>query len=107
MAVFLALAADDRLRDGMSYVASDGAPYIRLASFTYDIHAPKHVQTFPIREEVAGLGVDFGVVVLRVKSNWGRDEFTCLYRFRVHGQRLVPVPEPWSPPAGDTISSSS
>lgn len=84
-----------------------GAPYIRLASFTYDIHAPKHVQTFPIREEVAGLGVDFGVVVLRVKSNWGRDEFTCLYRFRVHGQRLVPVPEPWSPPTGDTISSSS
>ncbi|KAK7690903.1 hypothetical protein QCA50_006005 [Cerrena zonata] len=73
-------------------------PYIRLANFTYDIHASKHVQTFPVRQEIAELGIDFGVVVLLVKSNWGRDEFTCLYRVRVHGQRLMPIPEPWSPP---------
>lgn len=73
-------------------------PYIRLANFTYDIHASKHIQTFPVRQEVAELGIDFGVVVLLVKSNWGRDEFTCLYRMRIHGQRLIPVPEPWSLP---------
>ena len=62
-------------------------PFIRLASFTYDIHAPLNVQTFPIRQEVKDLELDFGVVALVIKNNWGKDSYTCLYRFRVHGQR--------------------
>ncbi|KDR76219.1 hypothetical protein GALMADRAFT_68048 [Galerina marginata CBS 339.88] len=68
--------------------------FIRLANFTYDIHAPSNVQTFPVDPEIKALGVDFGIVVLRVLSNWGRDEFTCLYRFRVHGERLGELPGP-------------
>ncbi|KAJ7120282.1 UNC-like C-terminal-domain-containing protein, partial [Mycena epipterygia] len=32
--------------------------------------------------------IDFGVVVLMVKGNWGMDEYTCLYRIRVHGQTM-------------------
>jgi hypothetical protein len=28
----------------------------------------------------------FSVVRLTVEDNWGNDDFTCLYRFRVHGQ---------------------
>ena len=71
--------------------------YIRIANFNYDIHAPKNVQTFPVSQDVQHLGVDFGIVALRIKSNWGREEFTCLYRMRVHGQRmgemLLPHPE--------------
>lgn len=62
--------------------------YLRLASFTYDIHAPKNIQTFPVDEEIQRLGVDFGIVALRMKSNWGQDAYTCLYRFRVHGEKL-------------------
>ena len=31
----------------------------------------------------------YHVVELRVLSNWGQKEFTCLYRFRVHG-KLAP-----------------
>jgi SUN domain-containing protein 1/2 len=62
-------------------------PFVRLASFTYDIQAPSNVQTFPVRQEVKDLELDFGIVVLVVKNNWGRDSYTCLYRFRVHGQR--------------------
>ena len=70
--------------------------YIRIANFSYDIHAPKNVQTFPVSQDVQNLGVDFGIVVLRIKSNWGREEFTCLYRMRVHGQRMgeMPLPHP-------------
>jgi SUN domain-containing protein 1/2 len=70
--------------------------YIRIANFTYNIHSPQYIQTFPVDEEIRELGVDFGIVVLRVKSNWGRDEYTCLYRFRAHGQRMgeIPVPHP-------------
>ncbi|KAG6862574.1 hypothetical protein C0995_000123 [Termitomyces sp. Mi166 len=61
--------------------------YVRIAEFEYDIYAPRNVQTFPVDPELRALGVDFGVVVLMMKSNWGRD-YTCLYRFRVHGQRI-------------------
>ena len=69
--------------------------YIRVANFTYDIHSPQHIQTFPVRDEIRELGIDFGVVVLLVKSNWGKDEFTCLYRLRVHGERVGEVPLPY------------
>ncbi|KAH0585160.1 hypothetical protein H2248_008417 [Termitomyces sp. 'cryptogamus'] len=65
--------------------------YVRVAEFAYDIHAPRNVQTFPVDPELRALGVDFGVVVLMMKSNWGR-EYTCLYRLRVHGQRIDQVP---------------
>ncbi|KAG1728649.1 hypothetical protein EDB19DRAFT_1745968 [Suillus lakei] len=62
-------------------------PFIRLASFTYDIHAPSNIQTFPVRQEVRDLSIDFGIVALVIKDNWGKDGYTCLYRFRVHGER--------------------
>ncbi|KAH8099952.1 hypothetical protein BXZ70DRAFT_195632 [Cristinia sonorae] len=68
--------------------------YIRIANFTYDIHGPKHIQTFPVDQEIKDLGVDFGVVALLVKNNWGREDLTCLYRLRVHGQRLNEIPLP-------------
>ncbi|EMD31344.1 hypothetical protein CERSUDRAFT_119910 [Gelatoporia subvermispora B] len=67
------------------------AEYVRVANFTYDIHAPRHIQTFPVRPEVQELGIDFGVVVLMVKSNWGK-EYTCLYRMRVHGEHIEGAP---------------
>jgi len=60
--------------------------FMRLANFTYDINAPNYVQTFAVDPDVKALGLDFGIVVLRVLSNWGQDRYTCLYRFRVHGQ---------------------
>jgi SUN domain-containing protein 1/2 len=62
--------------------------YIRLANFTYDLDGPSHIQNFPVEKDIQELGLDFGVVVLMVKSNWGQTGFTCLYRFRVHGTRL-------------------
>lgn len=85
------------------------AMWIRIASFEYDVKRDEEVQTFPVDEEVKALGIDFGVVVLSIKNNWGR-EFTCLYRLRVHGQRMMdalegtetseeaPEPEPTQAP---------
>jgi len=69
--------------------------YIRIANFTYNIHSPRHIQSFPVDEGIRDLGVDFGIVVLRIKSNWGRDEYTCLYRLRVHGQKMGEIPLPY------------
>ncbi|KAF9223676.1 hypothetical protein BS17DRAFT_111913 [Gyrodon lividus] len=72
-------------------------PFIRLASFTYDINSPSNIQTFPVRPEIRELGVDFGIVALAIKNNWGKKEHTCLYRFRVHGERLAGMPQPYVP----------
>ncbi|KAJ7707624.1 hypothetical protein B0H17DRAFT_1033293 [Mycena rosella] len=70
--------------------------YIRIATFRYDVDSPSNIQTFPVDEEIKALRIDFGIVVLMVKSNWGMDAFTCLYRMRVHGQTIgadTPSPE--------------
>jgi len=72
-------------------------PFIRIASFTYDVNAPSNIQTFPVRTEIQELGVDFGIVALVINNNWGRKDRTCLYRFRVHGERLGGIPEPYIP----------
>lgn len=85
---------DEPPEDAYPTTLPKNEPFVRLASFTYDVHSPSSIQTFPIRPEVRQLGVDFGVVVLVIKNNWGKREYTCLYRFRVHGERLGGMPEP-------------
>ncbi|KAF8144156.1 hypothetical protein K438DRAFT_1632348, partial [Mycena galopus ATCC 62051] len=62
--------------------------FIRIASLQYDMYSPNNIQTFPVNAEIRNLRIDFGVVVLVVTSNWGMAEYTCLYRIRVHGQRM-------------------
>lgn len=70
------------------------AHYLRLAQFTYDVNAPSNVQTFTVPQEIQDLGVDIGVVVLMIRSNWGEPNWTCLYRFRVSGHDLDRRPYP-------------
>ena len=65
-----------------------GYTYIKLQSFSYDIDAPFHIQTFPMIESVVALGLDIGVLVLEILDNWGGPS-TCLYRVRIHGERLM------------------
>ncbi|KAJ7505028.1 SUN domain-containing protein, partial [Mycena galericulata] len=74
--------------EGQDNMLSKFPEYIRIASFQYDIHSPNSIQTFPVDGEIRGLGIDFGVIVLMVKSNRGMGGYTCLYRVRVHGQRI-------------------
>ncbi|XP_078415014.1 SUN domain-containing protein 1 isoform X2 [Cetorhinus maximus] len=40
------------------------------------------IQTFFVREESLK---SYQIIELRIFSNWGHPEYTCLYRFRVHG----------------------
>ncbi|XP_055008582.1 SUN domain-containing protein 1 isoform X2 [Boleophthalmus pectinirostris] len=41
------------------------------------------LQTFPVMEPNEKA---FQIIEVRVLSNWGHPEYTCLYRFRVHGE---------------------
>ncbi|XP_044037116.1 SUN domain-containing protein 1 isoform X9 [Siniperca chuatsi] len=40
------------------------------------------LQTFPVMEQN---DKTFQIIEVRVLSNWGHPEYTCMYRFRVHG----------------------
>lgn len=53
-----------------------------LGTFTYDENG-ESTQTFKLPNPS---DVVYRVVELRVLSNWGHVEYTCLYRFRVHGK---------------------
>ncbi|MEQ2200796.1 hypothetical protein XENOCAPTIV_003239, partial [Xenoophorus captivus] len=53
-----------------------------LGTFTYDENGESS-QTFKLHNPSDAL---YRCVELRVLSNWGHVEYTCLYRFRVHGR---------------------
>ncbi|XP_053263277.1 SUN domain-containing protein 2 [Podarcis raffonei] len=57
-----------------------------LGQFTYSQDGDP-IQTFHLQDE--GRIAAFQLIELRVLSNWGHPEYTCIYRFRVHGE---PVP---------------
>ncbi|XP_057171639.1 SUN domain-containing protein 1 isoform X17 [Ursus arctos] len=53
-----------------------------LGQFMYDQEG-ESLQMFHVLERPDGT---FQIVELRILSNWGHPEYTCLYRFRVHGE---------------------
>ncbi|XP_051691202.1 SUN domain-containing protein 1 isoform X6 [Oryctolagus cuniculus] len=53
-----------------------------LGQFMYDQEGDS-LQMFPVPERPDRT---FQIVELRILSNWGHPEYTCLYRFRVHGE---------------------
>ncbi|XP_075038938.1 SUN domain-containing protein 2 isoform X2 [Mixophyes fleayi] len=55
---------------------------ILLGNFTYNQNGDS-IQTFPIQGENIST---YDLVELRIQSNWGHPEYTCIYRFRVHGE---------------------
>ncbi|XP_014910945.1 SUN domain-containing protein 1 isoform X2 [Poecilia latipinna] len=56
-----------------------------LGHYTYEEDGGS-LQIFPVKEKNDKA---FQIVEVRVLSNWGHPEYTCLYRFRVHGEPLT------------------
>ncbi|XP_054622703.1 SUN domain-containing protein 1-like isoform X8 [Dunckerocampus dactyliophorus] len=52
-----------------------------LGSYTYEEDGDA-LQTYSVAEEN---NKAFQVIEVQVLSNWGHEEYTCMYRFRVHG----------------------
>ncbi len=57
-------------------------PWVPVGRFRYEIDAFENVQRFRIPYE---LEVPVQLVAIRVKSNWGNLDDTCLVRVRLHG----------------------
>ncbi|CAJ1075001.1 SUN domain-containing protein 1 isoform X2 [Xyrichtys novacula] len=53
-----------------------------LGHYTYQEDG-ESLQSFPVMEQN---DKSFQIIEVRVLSNWGHPEYTCLYRFRVHGE---------------------
>ncbi|XP_060945369.1 SUN domain-containing protein 1 isoform X2 [Limanda limanda] len=53
-----------------------------LGHYTYQEDG-ESLQTFPVMEKNDKA---FHIIEVRVLSNWGHPDYTCLYRFRVHGE---------------------
>ncbi|KAK6329349.1 hypothetical protein J4Q44_G00013270 [Coregonus suidteri] len=56
-----------------------------LGSYTYQEDG-EALQTYPVTEENDKA---YQIIEVRVLSNWGHTEYTCLYRIRVHGQLSI------------------
>ncbi len=61
---------------------------VLLAEFEYDIQASP-IQTFPIPLDVVThlrkMNSKVENAVFRIQSNWGEEQYSCLYRVRIHG----------------------
>ncbi|KAL0978706.1 hypothetical protein UPYG_G00174140 [Umbra pygmaea] len=64
---------------GMSTETEEGT---LLGTFTYDQNK-ESTQTFQLPNPTNAV---YSYVELRILSNWGHLDYTCVYRFRVHGQ---------------------
>ncbi|KAL4658168.1 SUN domain-containing protein 2-like isoform X1 [Arapaima gigas] len=60
----------------------EGEERTLLGTFTYD-QDREPIQTFELPVPTAMM---YSAVELKITSNWGHPEYTCVYRFRVHGR---------------------
>lgn len=63
-----------------------GPEWVPVGRWTYQISARNNVQHFQIPVDLASLGVVVRKQVIRVNSNWGNVDRTCLVRVGLHGE---------------------
>lgn len=69
--------------DGPKFTGSYSM-FFHIADFEYDVYAQHHIQTFAVKETARAMDLDYGIFVVEVLDNWGREK-TCIYRIRIHG----------------------
>ncbi|CAG8473339.1 21219_t:CDS:1 [Dentiscutata erythropus] len=74
------------LLDSKNFATMDDSSPLRhfLGRFIYDINGSP-VQTFEISNQILKSNKPIKAIIMRVLGNWGKPLYTCLYRFRVHG----------------------
>ncbi|CAM0136365.1 Sad1 and UNC84 domain-containing protein [Umbelopsis sp. WA50703] len=60
---------------------------VELATGQYDAEDESALQTFAVDHKKPTRAV-----VIRINSNWGHPEYTCLYRVRIHGEPISNTP---------------
>lgn len=62
-----------------------GPSFYRISRWTYDVHDTQYAQEFSLDAIIDEPAIRVNHVVFRVKSNWGSEDATCLYRVKLHG----------------------
>ncbi|OSD01993.1 hypothetical protein PYCCODRAFT_1501530, partial [Trametes coccinea BRFM310] len=70
---------------GSGPTKSLGYTFLALAIFEYDATTAFPIQTYRVADPVIDSQMEFGVIVVEVRSNWG-GERTSLCGIRVHGE---------------------
>lgn len=70
-----------------------GKQWVPVGRWTYQISSGEKVQYFKIPLDLASLGVVVRQQAVRVNSNWGDVDRTCLVRVRLHGEDPSTPPE--------------
>lgn len=66
------------------------AGFVHTMNVIYNVYNKEQVvQLFPLPHSLRRRGVLVNQVVYRVKSNWGNEDFTCLYRVRAIGTSVT------------------
>ncbi|MCJ1225048.1 hypothetical protein MMC12_001697 [Toensbergia leucococca] len=89
---------DRKLRDRKQPLVPD---FTLIGRWEYDILNRQPVQYFRVPLDLAFYGIDTRRVAIRVNSNWGGGNYTCLYRVRLYGEELGAeefVPDNSTPP---------
>ena len=73
----------NRLLDSKQHLNSTWVP---LGRWIYDLYAYQNVQEFQIPVNLVRMGVAVNEVAIRVNSNWGNFDRTCLARVRMFGK---------------------
>ncbi|KAI9813967.1 MAG: hypothetical protein M1826_002345 [Phylliscum demangeonii] len=84
-----AAAAIRSKRPGITLPERGPRGWLPLARFAYDIRQDNHIQTFPVEFDFEPIGAQVVLVSVRMLDNWGDERRTCLYRVRLHGNRVV------------------
>ena len=73
---------------GLSLAKEKSLPptFVPVGRWMYDIHKPSNIQKFSITPTLGTLRVFTQKVAIRVNSNWGDRDASCLYRVRLHGK---------------------
>lgn len=68
---------------------SKAGPFLPLGEIYFNISAgSQRGQVFPLYSEALSLGMDFGVIVFDIRSNWGED-ITSLCSIHVYGHTVL------------------
>ncbi|KAI9057365.1 hypothetical protein FKP32DRAFT_1583899 [Trametes sanguinea] len=70
---------------GSGPAESTGYTFLALAAFEYDATAAFPLQTYRVAESVVDSEMEFGVIVVEIRGNWGGDQ-TAICGLRVHGE---------------------
>ena len=81
--------------------------YLPVGRWEYDIHTNQRLQTFAVPLSLVRYGVRTTTVAVRVNSNWGNVQYSCLSRLRLYGEDTSGTTEALDPsPVGGMASSS-